>query len=118
LTKLVFNLKYWPKRFHEIDSSPTQIWIQFPRLEANFVGTGDLFAALSIAWLDKTGGDLKATLEKVISTMHAILRHTLDHARTRVGPGGQFNSADLELRLIQSRDEILNPEIKFEAVQV
>ena len=53
--------------------NPTKIRIQFPRLDANFVGTGDLFAAVSIAWYHNTGGDLKSTLEKVsgdCSSMH------------------------------------------------
>jgi pyridoxine kinase len=92
--------------------------IEFPHLDANFVGTGDLFAALSIAWFDKSGGDLKVTLEKVISTMQDILKRTLTWAHKVVPEGGKPTSGDLELKLVQSRDDILRAEVKFEATEI
>ena len=97
-------------------ANPTKIKIQFPRLEVNFVGTGDLFAALSIAWFVKTDGDLKSSLEKVISTMQAILKRTHAEALKRVGDSGRkLSAADLELKIIQSRNDILNPGQEFKA---
>ena len=36
-------------------------------------GTGDLFTALCTAWLTKTEGDLKVSLERTIATMQAVL---------------------------------------------
>jgi pyridoxine kinase len=87
-------------------------------LDASFVGTGDLFAALSIAWFEKSGGDLKVTLEKVITTMQATLTRTLTWAH-RVTPQGVKPSArDLELKLVQSQNDITNPEVKFHAFEV
>lgn len=87
-------------------------------MEANFVGTGDLFAALSIAWFDKSGGDLKVTLEKVISTMNSVLKRTLESALRRVPQGVKPTSGDLELKLIQSKDDISSPDVRFHAQEV
>lgn len=93
--------------------------ISFPRLEANFVGTGDLFAALSIAWFDRTKGDIKATLEYVIGTMQAILKRTLEHARRgKADPGVKLSAGDLELKLVQSQGDILHPKIVYQATQL
>ena len=100
------------------NSTPTRIRIQFPRFDASFVGTGDLFAALSIAWFEKSGGDLKLTLEKVISTMQAILTRTLSWAHKMLPEGVKPSARDLELKLIQSKEDISNPEIQFHAFEV
>ena len=43
--------------------------VNIPKFPAAFVGTGDLFTALCTAWLSKTNGDLKLTLERTIGTM-------------------------------------------------
>ena len=48
--------------------------VLIPKFAAAFVGTGDLFTALSTAWLARTGGDLKMALEKTIGTMQVRSR--------------------------------------------
>ena len=111
------NLICLASTVHKNDT-PTRIRIQFPRLDASFVGTGDLFAALSIAWFEKSGGDLKITLEKVISTMQAILHRTLTCAHKLAPEGVKPSARELELKLVQSQIDILNPEVKFEAIEV
>jgi hypothetical protein len=58
------------------------------------------------------------TLEKVITTMQAILKRTLAEARNRVGPEGKFSAGDLELKIIQSRNDILNPGDDWKAEQI
>ena len=40
-------------------SKPVGIKLQIPRLPASFIGTGDLFAALLLAWLHEHPEDLK-----------------------------------------------------------
>merc|ERR1712142_1439867 len=82
---------------------------------AAFVGTGDLFTALSTAWLTKSGGDLKIALEKTIGTMQAVLARTMKHANAAAASAGleKATAAMMELKLIQSREEILNPSTKL-----
>lgn len=52
-------------------------------MDANFTGTGDLFAALFLAWSYKTKNNLKLTLEQTIATLQAIVRDTYDNARSK-----------------------------------
>ena len=47
--------------------------VEIPRLPASFVGTGDLFTALTTGWLDRTEGDLKTSLEQTTGTMQVAL---------------------------------------------
>ena len=54
--------------------------IDIPRLDATFVGTGDLFAALLLAWMHKTDKDLVKSVENTIATLQAVLKRTLSHA--------------------------------------
>lgn len=55
--------------------------IKFPKFPSNFTGTGDLFAALMLAWTFKSNYDIKSSLEKTISTMQQILKSTLTYAK-------------------------------------
>lgn len=70
--------------------------IQIDQINSNFTGTGDLFAALLLAHLDK--GDLKSACYNALQTMNFILKKTLE---IRGGPG--------ELAIVQCANEILNP---------
>ena len=45
--------------------------VKIPKFPAAFVGTGDLFTALTTAWLHRTNGDLKTSLENTLNTMQA-----------------------------------------------
>lgn len=55
--------------------------IEIPKIKASYVGTGDLFAALFLAWFYKTDCDLKISLEKTIATLQAIVKDTFEKAR-------------------------------------
>jgi len=85
--------------------------VLIPKFPAAFVGTGDLFTALSTAWLARSDGDLKLALEKTIDTMQAVLNRTLSHANEGAMKKGleKPTPAMMELKLIQSREDILNP---------
>ena len=74
-------------------------------------GTGDLFTALCTAWLSKTDGDIKVCLERTIATMQAVLTRTLHHATQAAAKAGldQPSPAMMELKLIQSKEDIENP---------
>ena len=57
--------------------------ITFPTLPAHFVGTGDLFTALTTAWLQHDDFSITSALEKTIATMQAVLKRTLAFAQPR-----------------------------------
>merc|ERR1719184_686832 len=95
----------------------TKVKVLIPKFPAAFVGTGDLFTALSTAWLARTGGDLKTSLERTIGTMQAVLARTIKHAEAAAAAAGldKASAAMMELKLIQSREEILNPPSVIQA---
>ncbi|AWP12894.1 Pyridoxal kinase [Scophthalmus maximus] len=92
-----------------------KICMDIPKVDAVFVGTGDLFAALLLAWTHHHPKDLKAACEKTVSAMHHVIKRTITHANEMAGPGKRPSPAQLELRMIQSKADIENPAIVVEA---
>ncbi|XP_063383934.1 pyridoxal kinase [Cydia fagiglandana] len=88
--------------------------IQIPKVDATFTGTGDLFAALFLAWAYKTADNLQLTLEKTIATLQAIVKDTYQKARGK-HPTGKVPPALIELRLIQNKATIEDPAIQINA---
>lgn len=68
------------------ESVSTRLKIEIPKLAGSFTGTGDLFAALFLAWMHKSNNDLKQSLEKTIASLQAVLKRTLQYAL-----GGAFS---------------------------
>jgi len=100
-----------------VDGVKTVVKVNIPKFPAAFVGTGDLFTALCTAWLTKTQGDLKLTLEKTIGTMQAVLTRTLAHANNAAQSAGlsKPSPAQMELKLIQSKADIEQPPSSIQA---
>lgn len=92
--------------------------IDIPKIPAEFTGTGDLFAALLLAWTTHHPTDLKLACEKVVSTMQHVLRRTLAWTQEKTRSGLPLTVATSEIRLIQSKKDIENPEICVTAVQL
>ena len=90
--------------------------IAITRKEGTFIGTGDIFAALFLAWFTKTNFDAKETLERVIATIQAIIEKTFNFAKGL--PGGVSKPANIELRIVQSRNDILVPPVNIYALPV
>ncbi|XP_053213402.1 pyridoxal kinase-like [Panonychus citri] len=88
--------------------------LMIPKIDARFVGTGDLFAALLLAWLHKSNYDLKGSLENTVSTMQTILNRTFNYAKSI----GKFDDDSLELKLIQSKIDIETPTITINATSI
>ena len=82
-----------------------QYEVRFPWIDSYYTGTGDLFAALLLAWLYRFPDDFKRALEHVISTVQDVLCITLDR-------GGK----NCELKLVQSRHVIADPVVRFVAM--
>lgn len=92
-----------------------KICIDIPKVDAVFVGTGDLFAAMLLAWTHHHPKDLKSACEKTASVMHHVIRRTINYANELAGPGKRPNAAQLELRMVQSKADIENPAVVVEA---
>ncbi|KAH1024609.1 hypothetical protein HUJ05_004069 [Dendroctonus ponderosae] len=96
-----------------LHSAPVKLKLQIPKLPASFTGSGDLFSALTLCLMQQTGSDLKLSLEKTVATLQAVLKRTLEFAK-----GKEVNPRNMELRLIQSRDDILNPKVLLTATVI
>ncbi|XP_026499711.2 pyridoxal kinase [Vanessa tameamea] len=91
--------------------------IEIPKINASFTGTGDLFAALFLAWSHKTNNNLKLTLEKTIATLQHVVKDTYEKAR-ELQPTGNISPALLELKLIQNKATIEDPKIIINSIEI
>jgi pyridoxine kinase len=117
------------RRQKQVDSDRTdeQYILYAPRLDGQFTGTGDITAALFLAYTAERdgavdgGSHLAYSLEKLGGTMNAIVQRTAN-AASKKKPASDIQKATIvcsrELQLIQSRDDILNPKQKFRALKV
>lgn len=92
-----------------------RICLELPQVDAVFVGTGDLFAAMLLAWTHLHPNNFKLACEKTASAVQLVLQRTITSARTLAGPGVKPSYAQLELRMVQSRKDIENPELIIQA---
>jgi pyridoxine kinase len=51
--------------------------ISIPLINQSFIGTGDLFTALILIWMNLTNNDLKKTMENTVATIQAVLQRTI-----------------------------------------
>lgn len=95
----------------------TSLRVDVPRIDAHFCGTGDLFSAVLVGWMTKSNNNLRVSVEKAVSTIQAVLKKTYRHAQNMHSePELKYSSYELELRLVQSKDEIEEPPQSFKAV--
>lgn len=92
------------------DGSCKRVTIKIPKKAAFFVGTGDIFAALFMGWMYKSNNNLKLSLEKTVASLQAILERTLLYAK-----GKELTPKNLELKIIQSKKDIEEPNIAISA---
>ncbi|MCJ8750249.1 hypothetical protein PDJAM_G00260370 [Pangasius djambal] len=93
-----------------------RIRMDIPKVDAVFVGTGDLFAAMLLAWTHHHPNDLKKACEKTVSVMQHVIKRTITYAKEAAGPDQRPSPAQLELRMVQSKGDIEDPAITVEAV--
>lgn len=86
-----------------------RIRLEVPKVDAVFVGTGDLFAAMLLAWTHHHPNNLKVACEKTVSAMQHVLQRTITSAKELAGKGNKPTAAQLELRMVQSKRDIENP---------
>nr|CAG4651975.1 EOG090X09AY [Triops cancriformis] len=97
------------------DGVKQRLRIVIPRLPYIFTGTGDLFASLLLAYMQKFEGNLVHAVQSTIGTLQNVIKRTIDYALSKV-QDGKPSSKELELRLIQSKNDIENPRFTYEAV--
>ncbi|KAF8399022.1 hypothetical protein HHK36_014888 [Tetracentron sinense] len=91
---------------------PEQFKIVIPKIPAYFTGTGDLVTALLLGWSNKYPDNLDRAAELAVSSLQALLQRTVnDYKRAGFDP----QSSSLEIRLIQSQEDIRNPQVSFRA---
>lgn len=89
-----------------------QFKIMIPKIPAYFTGTGDLTTALLLGWSNKYPDNLNKAAELAVSSLQALLQRTVsDYKRAGHDP----KSSSLEIRLIQSQDDIRSPQVNFKA---
>ncbi|KAL7638681.1 UNVERIFIED_CONTAM: hypothetical protein RMT77_011253 [Armadillidium vulgare] len=96
----------------------TRLKIRIPRFPVNFTGSGDLFAALLLGWMHCTNKNLKKSVENTVATMQKVLRRTYAFADSNRNSDGSFTRLGVELKLVQSLDDIRNPEVIISASTV
>lgn len=96
--------------------------IEVPRIHSYFTGTGDLFCALLLGWVDRYPMDLKTALEHAVSGLQIVLQDTASHAQNVMKEKNIRNDERepswwrcRELRLIQNQDALVSPEILYSA---
>ncbi|XP_011873022.1 PREDICTED: pyridoxal kinase [Vollenhovia emeryi] len=85
--------------------------VDIPKIPATFTGSGDLFAALFLAHV-YLQSDMKATMEKTVNSLYSVLLNTYEYSKVYADIGAQ-SVRKIELRLIQSKSNIENPEIRL-----
>uniref|UniRef100_K3Z740 pyridoxal kinase n=2 Tax=Setaria italica TaxID=4555 RepID=K3Z740_SETIT len=96
------------------EQPPEQFKIEIPKIPAYFAGTGDLTTALLLGWSNKYPDSLETAAELAVSSLQALLKRTVeDYKRAGFDP----STSSLEIRLIQSQDDIRNPVVTCKAVK-
>ncbi|GFR41156.1 hypothetical protein Agub_g1820 [Astrephomene gubernaculifera] len=89
--------------------------MRIDRIQAYFTGTGDLFAALLLAWMHHHPGDLAAAVEKAVGGLQAVLADTVAHCGPAALAGERTAEvcARRELRLIPCQGKLVDPPITY-----
>lgn len=91
---------------------PEQFKIVIPKIPTYFTGTGDLMTALLLGWSNRYPNNLDKASELAVSSLQALLHRTI---RDYQSAGFDPQTSSLEIRLVQSQDDIRNPEVNFKA---
>lgn len=110
------NLKAFLSELPEGSLKPKRSSILMPKIgKVNFTGTGDLFAALFLAYTTSSKAASEA-LEKTIASLQAVIRNTAQHLPSVCNPETQIASVDRELRIVQSKRDIEEPQVIIKAI--
>ncbi|KAL1227261.1 BTB/POZ domain-containing protein [Trichinella spiralis] len=94
---------------------------QVQRFPQYFCGTGDLFSSLLLVWLHKTDYNTVLAVERAQSSMQDVLKRTLRTSECGDGSaveGEKQRKKRIELKIIQSMDDILRPQSRVTCTPV
>ncbi|GIL72751.1 hypothetical protein Vretimale_4458 [Volvox reticuliferus] len=93
----------------------TRLKMRIDRIKAYFTGTGDLFAALLLAWMHHHPGDLATAVEKAVGGLQAVLADTVRHCGPAALAAERTSEvcALRELRLIPCQAKLQDPPIRY-----
>lgn len=94
--------------------------LNIPKQGSNisYTGTGDLFASLFLAHSYQTT-NLGLAFERTVASLQAVIKRTLDSMPAEAREGKRkVTSYERELKLIQSKHELENPQIILHAEQI
>eukprot|EP00760_Papus_ankaliazontas_P031139 PhM_4_TR5190/c0_g1_i1/m.45848/K00868/pdxK, pdxY; pyridoxine kinase len=101
--------------------APKRYVVRTPRIPFHFTGTGDLLSALYLGHLIRSDGDATLALRRSVSALYAVCNRT--HAAylqcapsdgNARRPNGAADWHARELRLVQSRDDMVDPGKLFD----
>ena len=95
--------------------APQRFRYELPRRPGYFIGTGDVFAALTLAWVDKMPDNVHGAVGQVLASLQAVLERTAaaEGVAATCDEKTAAAWAARELRLIQSQADILDPPAAF-----
>ncbi|KAI8465387.1 MAG: Ribokinase-like protein [Monoraphidium minutum] len=119
----------------QLPGRPAAFRVRIPRRDAYFTGTGDLLAALLLAWTARHPGDLATAVEKAVGGLQGVLAVTAAAAEAEgrrggaaVAEGGGGGAAlssragssaaafrAKELRLVQAQGVLVAPLVELRA---
>lgn len=94
-----------------LNNSHLRFALETKFIEGSFTGSGDLMAALLLAWTARMPTDLIGACRKAMASVTAVLRTTVQMPK---GPG---LCGKPELRLVQSQDVIRDPPIELVSIR-
>eukprot|EP00040_Diaphanoeca_grandis_P021807 m.116463 g.116463 ORF g.116463 m.116463 type:complete len:312 (+) comp28505_c0_seq1:22-957(+) len=88
--------------------APYTFCLDFKRVDGHFTGTGDLFAALFMAWCYKTPTKPHVATERAIASIQSVIQRT---AQANANSVQDRNIKNSELKLIESKTDIESPNV-------
>lgn len=96
--------------------------MRIPRIQGYFTGTGDLFSALLLGWIDTFPDDLPRALEHAVGGLQAVLQDTALHSgleeECHIQPYSAIWWKNRDLRLVENQDSLARPDITHLCTEV
>lgn len=94
-----------------------------PRIQGYFTGTGDLFSALLLGWIDRYPEDLPQALEHAVGGLQAVLEETVRSIHEDDGEENVLHYSaswwrERDLRLVESQEKLVVPDIRYVCTEV
>lgn len=93
-----------------------------PRIKGYFTGTGDLFSALLLGWIDRYPEDLQSALEHAVGGVQGVLEETVRRIpHVSLGEQEEYSATwwrSRDLRLVESQEKLIHPDIQHTCTEL